>query len=733
MPKEHQNSFKIKLEKELKLAEDFSAPTYEEWKTTAKESLKGTPFEKLVTHTYEEIDLQPIYTKQDIKGLTYIEQKPGFDSHLRGTTPGGYLTQPWEICQEIPANLPQQFNEILKHDLQQGQNSINLLLDQATQKGLDSDAAAKGEVGRGGTAISTLEDLSTALADIQIEKYPLHINAGFCGLEVVMMLTALFKQQGKEINRIKGSVDADPLGYLAIHGHLPVSLRDIYDRMAWVTNWASQYTPHLKTIGVSGLPYHNAGADAVRELAYVLATAVEYFDQLLDRDVAVDEIAGHMRFTFAIGPFYFMEIARLRAARMLWAKTVEACGGSNKAQKMTVHARTSSYNQTTYNPYVNMLRTSTEAFSAVVAGVDSLHTNPFNEVLGNPNEFSRRVARNTQILLHEECRLDRLIDPAGGSYYVEKLTHEICQKAWKLFQEIETMGGMSHALQKDFPQNETAAVHEKRKQDFAKQKSSIVGTNYSANVKEKKLQTNFPDYEDIYQVRKQYLKKYRDNRKVDQAVIDEKVSALKTFLVSDTIDLVRVGAEALLTGATIGEICAAVSPKKAGTVKIKSLELLRAAEIFETLRDAVEIHKEKTGSGSSGARVFLVTMGPLSQHKARADFSQSFFEVGGFDVIYPQFPQGQGFDTPESAVEAILQSEAPIVVICSTDETYPQLVPPITRALKEKNPGIIIVLAGYPKDQVEIHKQVGVDEFIYMGANTQQILSRVLKKSGILE
>ncbi len=585
----NEDCHKIKLEKELNLDSDFSPPSIEEWKAIVEESLNGASFEKLVTPTIEGIDLQPIYTKrgwhpQPIHGqpdvfllgassqkfaektkfqevlvkresATPIHSKPGFAPYLRGTTAGGYLSQPWEICQEIPYSLAQSFNEALKYDLQRGQTGINLLLDLAAQKGLDSDSAAKDDVGKNGTAISTLEDFSTALANIDIEKYPLHIAAGFSGLEIIMMLNAFLKQQGKEISRVKGSIDTDPLGYLVTHGDLPISPDAVFDRMSLVSRWAGQHAPLLKTIGVSGLPYHNAGADAVRELVYVLATAVEYIDRLLERGMVIDDIAGQMRFTFGIGPFYFMEIARLRAARVLWAKIIESCGGSRQAQKMTIHARTSFYNQTKYDPYVNMLRTTTEAFSAVAAGVDSLHTNPFNEVFGSSDEFSRRAARNTQVLLLEECHLDRPVDPAGGSYFLESLTHEVCQKAWEKFREIEAMGGMFKALVKGFPQVEIAAVHEKRKQDIVDRRSIIVGTNYSANVNEKKPGDNFPDHEKIFQVRKKYLKKYRGRRSLEQeAKINEKLSISKVFDASNAAGIIPAGTEAFLAGATIGEI-----------------------------------------------------------------------------------------------------------------------------------------------------------------------------------
>jgi methylmalonyl-CoA mutase len=723
-----QGSREIKLENRLNLGKDFPPPTYEEWRAAAGASLEGASFEKkLVTQTYEGIDLQPIYTGEDIGNLSHPGQKPGFPGFSRGARASGYAGQSWEICQEIPGVFADQFNEILKHDLQRGQTGIALGLDQASRMGLDSGAAPAHDVGNGGMAISTLADFSNALADINIKQFPLHMDTGYSAMEALMLLRAFTGRQGERIDAVNGSIDADPLGFLVVHGNLPVSLDTVFDWMARVVRWAGTHAPRLKTIGISGLPYHHAGADAVRELAYVSATAVEYINRLLERGIHIDTIAGNMRFTFGIGAFYFMEIAKIRAARMLWAKIAAACGGSETSQKMTIHARTSTYNQTRYDPYVNMLRTTTEAFSAVVAGVDSLSTNPFNERFGPGDEFSRRTARNIQVLLKDESRLDCLIDPAGGSYFVETLTYRVAQKAWKLFQDIEAKGGMLKALQAGFPQEEIKAVEQKRKADIAGRKSIIVGTNFSAHVKEKRPGTTFPDYRAVQSKRTRFLEKYKEAGSVEQkAEIKEKLSRLKNAFISGSGDVINAGAEAFLAGATLGEVTAATGGGEGESVIAAPLEPRGAAEMFEELRDAVEAYKKKNGSGP---KLFLAVMGPLSQYKARADFSQSFFEVGGFDVIYPQ---GEGFETPDAVVEAAAASGAQVVVICSTDETYPELVPPITRGLKEKNPGIIVVLAGYPRDQVEKHRQAGVDEFIYRGADVYRVLADILRRMGVL-
>jgi methylmalonyl-CoA mutase len=725
-----QVSGEIKLEKEFCLADDFAMPTFDEWKASAEAALKGAPYEKkLVTRTYEGIDLQPIYGDQDSTNLPHLNQKPGFAGFSRGTHASGYLNKSWEISQEIPAATPDEFNFALKNDLQRGQTGITMMFDKASRKGLDSDGATETEVGIKGVAISSLEDFSRALDAIDLEKYPLHIIPGYSALEPLMLLNAYLQQQGIDPKKVSGSIDADPLAILAADGKLTESLETVYQRMAAATMYANQFMPGMKTVGVCGIPHHNAGADAVTELAYVLATAVQYIDQLSALGLDIDSIAGKMRFTFAIGPFYFMEIAKIRAARLLWSKIVESYKGSKESAKMTIHGRTSFYNQTVYDPYVNMLRTTTEAFSAIAAGVDSLSTNRFNETFAPGDEFSRRMARNTQIVLQDECRLDRLIDPAGGSYFVEKLTHQVTEKAWKLFQKIEAEGGMLEALKNGSPQAQISEVASKRKKDISKRKSIIVGTNFSANMKEEKPQDKIFDSKRNFQQRKETLQNYRAKNVANKKEIEEKISILVNSLIkgiSDTEQGIEAGIIAFLAGATLGEFNVT---QDIGTKfpAVAPLNLHRASQVFEQLRDAVELHKKRTDS-NTGPKLFLANMGSVAQHKARADFSQSFFEIGGFDVINPQ----GGFDSPQSAIDAVLKSEAPVLVICSTDDTYPELVPPIVKGLKEKKPGIIVLLAGYPKDQIDQHKERGVDEFIYMGADAFLILSGILKKLGVL-
>lgn len=714
MSEEQNKQIDIKLPKELNLLEDFTPPSYEQWKAQVEVDLKGAPFDKkLLTPTYEGITLNPIYTKQDIENLPHLENTPGYNQYVRGTKASGYLKSGWEISQELPYPLAEDFNKAIKDDLKRGQTAINLQLDTATKLGLDADYAEETQVGDKGVSISGYRSLERAFDGIDLTQYPLHVDAGFSSFPFISVFAAYAKKNNISLSNINGFITGDPIAYLAIYGKLPVNIEFAYDKLKVSTEFFVNENSSVKTIGVCGLPYHHSGASAVQELGTVIAAAVEYVEELLKRGLDINTIASRMQFTFGIGPFYFMEIAKLRAARILWQKVVAEFGGNEEAQKMAIHGRTSKFNQTILDPYVNMLRTTTEAFSAVVGGVDSLATNAFDEVFGIPDEFSRRIARNTQIILKEESHLDQLIDPAGGSFYVEKLTHEVAEAAWKFFQQIEEKGGIISALKEGFIQSEINKTADARKKDIAKRKAVVVGSNMYANVKEEILADKKPDVKEICKKRTEYLQKFRTSGTIEkhQSILTK----LESLLTEKNVIAISTAAEAILEGATIGEVTKATRATAAESFEVKKVNIHRLAGIFEELRfNANTLENNK---------VFLANMGPVSQHKGRADFSRGFFETAGFEVIYPN-----GFQSTDDAVKAAIESGAKAVCICSTDDTYPELVPSIVKGIKESNPEIQIILAGYPKDQVESHKASGVDEFIFMGADVHSILSALQAK-----
>ncbi|NJK78948.1 MAG: methylmalonyl-CoA mutase [Chloroflexaceae bacterium] len=702
---------------------EFPYPAYETWRAEVESTLKGAAFErKLIKKTYEGISTLPLYRPEDVAHLSHITSLPGFAPFVRGTRAAGYLPQPWLIAQELPYALPTEFNKALHADLERGQTAVNLPLDVASRTGHDPDQAAVGAVGLAGVSIASVDDLAEALEGVDLTQVPIFIQAGASGLGITTLLVALLRRQGRAVAQVRGAIGGDPLGTLAATGSLPTTLERAYAELAALTIWACDHAPNLATIEVQATFYHDAGGHAVQELAYAMATGVEYIRAMLARGLSIDDVAPRMRFAFAVGSNFFMEIAKLRAARLVWSRIVAAFGGSAESQKLAMHARTSRWNKTQSDPYVNMLRTTTEAFAAAMGGCDSMHVGCFDEVIRLPDEFARRIARNTQIILQQECLFTDVIDPAGGAWYIEHLTDEVARMGWALFQEIEKAGGMLAALQAGTPQQQIAATASERIKSLATRKDILVGTNMYPNLKEKPLELHEPDYAALHRTRAAQLAEHRTHD--DTADHTTTLDKLAQMLTAAPDQLVATAIAAAQAGATLGELTRTLRTEQAGApISVTPLRMQRGSELFEGLRAAAEAHLQQHGERP---QVFLATMGPLVQHKARADFAQAFLEVGGFGVQYPH-----GFDTAEAAAQAALASGAPIVVICSTDETYPDLVAPITQQIKATNPAVRVVLAGYPQDQVEAHKAAGVDDFVHLRANVYQTLQQLQQQIGV--
>lgn len=703
---------------------EFTAPSYEEWRAEAERSLKGVDFErKLIRKTYEGLAIKPLYVQSDVANLPHLDSLPGAAPFLRGATAAGNLAQPWLIAQELPYPTAEQFNQAVRADLERGQTALVLLTDLATRLGIDPDQAQPDMVGAGGVSLATVDDLAQALVGIDLSRYPLMLESGAAALPLAAMLAAVLQRTGTAPQAVRGMIASDPLGQLATAGTLPTTLPQLYSELAALTSWAIHNAPQLGTLAVDASIYHNSGGHAVHELAFAVATGTDYLRALQQHDLTVDQIAPRMHFSFAVGANFFLEIAKLRAARLLWARIVAAFGGQAASQQMHLHARTALWNMTRTDPYVNMLRATTEAFAAALGGCSSLTVLPFDAVLGLPDEFSRRIARNTQLIIQHECNMNGLIDPAGGSWYLETLTNELARAAWGLFQEVERQGGMQAALLAGMPQQQVAATAAERAKNLAGRKDILVGTNMYANVKEQPIEQHLPDHLSLHRERARQLASLRthDDNPADHTTT---LAHLGQMLHASHAELFASTVAAAATGATLGELTRTLRLEQADSApEITALRLHRAAEPFEELRHAADAFAQRTGQRPL---VFLATMGAVAQHKPRADFARGFFEVGGFAV-----QDGGVLETPDAAVQAALASNAPIVVICSTDDTYPDLVPPITQQLKAARPETVVVLAGYPQDQIEAHKAAGVDVFIHVRANLFETLNQLQEQIGV--
>jgi methylmalonyl-CoA mutase len=665
-----------------------------QWKKTVEAELKGAAYDqKLVTRTFEGVTLQPLYTRADLAGLPDLAQRPGEAPFLRGVRPLGYKERPWEVAQVIAERSPQAFNTALLADLMHGQDSVVL------------------PAGPDGPVIERLADLRSALAGVDLAAVPVHVAAGADALPLAALHLAHAQERGTAWEKLTGSVAADPLDAWVATGRLAGGYGARLDSLAAWTGWAARHAPRLQTIGVNGARWGDAGGTAVQQLAFALAAATEYLRVLTPRGVKPDAVVARMRFQFAVGPQFFTEVAKFRAWRLLWARVLAGFAtGETPTARATVHAATGRWNQTLLDAHVNLLRVTTEALSAVLGGCDSLHIAPFDEVTGATDDFSRRIARNVHTILAEEFSFTQTADPAGGSWYVEKLTDDLARQAWALFQDLEGRGGFAAALREGHPQKLVAAAAAARTDAVGKRRLGLVGTNLFPNLKEQPL-TMRP-----------------------AAVSAPPPPAAKAGPILEELPVgtdwpgrfeAAIAAARAWAGAS--QLARLLPPAAATEPDIPLVAPWRAAAGFENLRAASAACAQRTGRKP---RVFLAKIGPLAQHKARADFAAGFFATAGFEVMAKQ-----SFETAEAAAVAAGASGASVAVLCSSDDTYPALVPVFASAAKGAALGdLTVVLAGLPADPalVASYRAAGVDEFIHLRANAHDLLAKLLKQIGAL-
>lgn len=665
--------------------EEFPHPTYADWKKAAEEALKGAPFEKkLITQTPEGIALQPIYNRED---LHLSEEWPGLAPFTRGSSAAGFKGTSWLIAQELPYGTASEFNAALKSDLMRGQNATAILPDAATRHGLDPDEASSGDVGHCGLSLATRADAAEALGDIDLHAAPVLVFAGATGLPLAGLISSVAGAKG-----FSGSVLADPLTEWARDGVLPLSLADAYSELAVLTQWGAKNG--IRTIGIQANLWADAGGNSVEELAFGLATGAAYFRALGDAGLDADAVAPRFVMALSMGSNLFMQIAKLRAARLLWSHITEAFGC--EPSPLFIHARSSVFNKSVLDPHSNMLRATSEAFAAVIGGADSLHVAAFDEPIRTPDEISRRIARNVHVVLAEECGFSEVADAAGGSWYVESLTRELASKAWALFQEVEKLGGMASALVAGFPQQTIEKSASGRLSAVSKRREAILGVNLFPNPNETPLPHG--------------ATRQPPNRHAELVAARRGLYPLATSVEAVT--------DAFSSGATIGEVSKALPRSGAPAQAINRVRVVRAAQGFEILRAA---------SRKVPPRVWLAKFGPPKQSKARADFASGFFATAGYDV--QQSPVGA--KTPDDALSLAIAADPSIVVLCSTDETYPDIVPSFVPTLKAKCPSVKVILAGFPTEQIEAHKAAGVDEFIHLKVDCLAFLSNLNRELGL--
>lgn len=438
---------------------EFEVPSLDQWQAEAERLLKGAPFaRKMFTTTLEGLQVGSMATAADRPEPDWSATLPGQAPYLRGADSG----VGWYVAQELPLNDPADFNAALVHDLERGQNAVNLILEGA---------------GPRGTAAHGIEDLRACLQGVDLEKTPVFIQAGGVPLATANDLLTLAGENGGDLKALRGRVGCDPVAGFAVEGSLPLPAEQLYDELADLARLVGEKAPELRTLPVYEDPWHDGGADGALGLGLTLASAVTALREMESRGLSLEDAASRIHFNLCVGSDFFLEIARLRALRILWSQVLTACGIDPASAPIMVHARTSRRTGTKLDPHVNMLRATTQAMSAVFGGVDSLHVAPFDETTSQPDEFSRRIARNVQLILALECHFGHVADPAGGSWFVEKLTADVAEAAWKHFQAAEEAGGMQAALESGLVQEWVAAAAGARASRLATRREVLVGTN----------------------------------------------------------------------------------------------------------------------------------------------------------------------------------------------------------------------------------------------------------------
>jgi len=716
----------VEVASRFEITDDFPTPALEDWRRVVDEDLKGADFEKkLVARTFDGIAVKPLYTSEDLEGLEVGDGLPGFAPYHRGSYPLSGVRPPWQIRQDCLLASPEEVNSALRDGLARGMNSICIRLDNAARHALDGDSPEARELaGRGGCTISSINGLRIALADIDLEKVAVTFRTGLAAVPILSMLIALADERGIPRDMLVGGVECDPLRDLAKMGETRASLDALYREAADIVSFCSRHCPGVRGIMVSSHPYHNSGASAAEEIACTLATGTEYLRALMARGIDVDTATRNMTFNFSVSTDIFTEIAKLRAARALWAKIVKALGAaSDEAGRMFLHARTSAVAMTTYDPYNNMIRTAVEAFAGVVGGCDSMYVAPFCEPIGRAEEFGLRIARNQQLLLREESQLGRVVDPAAGSYFVESLTDSVARTAWGIFQEIEGAGGMARCLQSGVIQDRIAGTAAKREKLIRQRRQQIIGiTNYPNPNEPNVVRHHIPRDEFLAERRRRLarLKSVRKNSRVRDLL-----NTLSNAVYTGDGNVVEIAIRAAREGATIGEINRAlVEPDEGVPARARRLRTIRPAGPFEDLRRRAGGRAEK---GLGEPRVLLVTFGPPAMRRARAEFCADFLGAGGLRTEEPE-PSASA----DAAAAAIAASGAPMVVLCSDDATYPEMAPAIVQKAKASLPGVLVYVAGYPEKSVEDLKQAGVDGFIHIRQDAAETLEDIHKKLGLV-
>ena len=669
----------------------FESVAIADWEKAAAKAAPGGDIEQLNWTTPDGITVKPLYTAQDVQDLPYANTLPGFAPFIRGPQPTMYAGRPWTIRQYAGFSTAEESNAFYRKALAAGGQGVSVAFDLATHRGYDSDhPRVTGDVGKAGVAIDSVEDMKILFDQIPLDKVSVSMTMNGAVLPVLAGYVVAAEEQGVSQEQLSGTIQNDILKEFMVRNTYiyppQPSMRIIGDIIAYT----SQNMPKFNSISISGYHMQEAGANQALELAFTLADGKEYVKTAIASGLDVDDFAGRLSFFWAIGMNFYLEIAKMRAARLLWCRIMKDFGAKKpKSLMLRTHCQTSGWSLTEQDPYNNVVRTTIEAMAAVFGGTQSLHTNSFDEAIALPTEFSARIARNTQLIIQEETHITNVIDPWAGSYMMEKLTQEMADKAWAIIEEVEAMGGMTQAVDSGWAKLKIEAAAAEKQARIDSGKDVIVGVN--------KYKLDKEDPVDILEVdnvkvRESQIARLNDlKQKRDQTQVQQALDALTNAAQTGEGNLLDLSIKAIRLRATVGEVSDALEKvfgrHRADTQKVTGVYAAAydSAQGWENLKSEINQAAEQLGRRP---RVMIAKLGQDGHDRGAKVVATAFADLG-FDV-----DMGPLFQTPEECARQAIENDVHAVGVSTLAAGHKTLVPAIIEALKKQGADDIIVFVG---------------------------------------
>ena len=695
------------------------------WQEKATKELKGDSTESLNWNTLEGIEVKPLYTADDLMELEHLNNLPGFPPFLRGPRATMYSKRPWTVRQYSGFSTAAESNKFYRDNLSAGQTGLSVAFDLATHRGYDSDhPRVPGDVGKAGVAIDSVEDMKILFDQIPLDKMSVSMTMNGAVIPIMAMFIVAAEEQGVAKEVLKGTLQNDILKEFMVRNTYIYPPEDSMRIVADIIVYCSKQLPLFNSVSISGYHMLEAGATCTQELAYTIADGLEYVRAAKNQDLDVDSFAPRLSFFFGIGMNFFMEIAKLRAARVLWSELMEQefKPKNPKSLMLRTHCQTSGVSLTSQDPYNNIVRTTIEAMAAVLGGTQSLHTNSFDEALALPTPFSAEIARNTQLVLREETGLTKVVDPLAGSYYVESLTASIIKESRKLIDEVEELGGMTKAVQAGVPKlriEESAAIRQAR---IEKKEEVIVGVNHYFSSNEQIVDILSIDNQDVREQQLNKLKIIKESR--DEDMCQQTLENIESTAQNGG-NLLEVAIQAAKARATVGEISQAME-------NVFGRHQAVAQSISGVYRNEYEGDdefmkiEEKIANFSSAngrrPRILVVKLGQDGHDRGAKVIATAFADMG-FDVDI-----GPLFQTPEEAAKQAIENDVHILGVSTQAAAHKTLVPMLIEALKEQNAENILIICGgiIPKQDIPELESIGVGAVFGPGTNIAKAALKVL-------